>query len=159
MARIRTGNADVEDLPAAYTRGHGKPIGWHEGARCREERAPHATPLKGGGYPSVWLVHADHKYRFGNAILKGSELHEMACLECALCSVQWDCASYGVDVEEPLGVYAMSIDDRVWLQDRHDAEKIIRDAEAAGVPVQFVVGRRRKASEARQRKAAATTAC
>jgi hypothetical protein len=139
MARIRTGNAEVEDLPIAYTRGHNKPIGWHGGARCRDERAPHVKPVKGGGNPSVWLVDPDRKYVFGSAVLKGSDLQEMACLECSLCSVQWDCASFAVSVDEPVGVWAMSQDDRAWLQTQADAEKIIRRAESAGRPVQYAV--------------------
>lgn len=144
MARVRTGNADVDDLPISFTRGHGKPIGWHAGARCRDERAPHATPLKGGGEPSVWLVDPDRKYLFGTSVFKGAALQAMACLECSLCSVQWDCASFAVKVDEPIGVWAMSIDDRAWLQSQPDAERVIRRAESAGRSVQFAVASLRR---------------
>lgn len=139
MSRIRTGSADLDGLPVAFTRGHGKPIGWHEGARCRDERAPRAKAIKGGGYPSVWLVEPDRKYRFGPDILKGDQLQAMACLECSLCSVQWDCARFAVAVVEPMGVWAMMPEDREWLQGQPDVDRIIQRAESAGRPIQFAV--------------------
>ncbi len=139
MTRIRTGDADIDALPVAYTRGHNKPIGWHAGARCRDERAPHVRPVKGGGEPSVWLVDPERRYHHGNSIVKGSALQAMAVLECSMCAVQWDCIRFALSVDEPVGVWGMTEDDRDWLARQPDAARIVNRAEAAGRPIQFAV--------------------
>ncbi len=139
MARIRAGSVDVEDLPVGYTRGHNKPIGWHDEARCRSDAISRASSKK-GGLPSLWLVKTDETYVFVGRRTSGAKLIELALLECAMCPVQWDCARFAVQVREPLGTWAMSIEDREWLQDQPiDADVFIKQAESDCRPIQHAV--------------------
>lgn len=138
MARIRAGDVDIDDLPVAYTRGHGKPIGWHAEARCRDNEQPRASS-KRGAQVSPWLAKADETYVFVDRLTPGAQLVEMALIECSLCAVQWDCAAFAVTVREPVGIWGMSFEDRTWLQDESDPVGFIRDAQAAGRPIQFAV--------------------
>jgi hypothetical protein len=138
VARVRAGDVDVEDLPVAYTRGHGRPIGWRSDARCKDIEQPRAA-ASDGSRVTPWLATTGETYVFVGRRTAGAKLIEMALLECAMCRVQWDCASFGVSVGEPVGVWAMSIEDRRWLQRQSEPDLIIKQAEADGQPVQFAV--------------------
>ena len=141
MARPRTGDIDdPSELGTAYTRGHGKPIGWRAEARCRGGRN-WVKALRNGGQPGLWIVDPRQTYRLGNETFTGAQLLEMALGLCSLCSVQWDCASYAVSASEPWGVWAMYHDDLVWLMNHRDPERFIRKAEKRRVPIQFAVAR------------------
>lgn len=69
----------------------------------------------------------------------------MALTLCAMCPVQWDCAAYALNADEPDGTWAMSLKDRKWLRKQPDAHKIVEQASFDGVPVQFAVRRARTA--------------
>lgn len=137
MARQAAGEASLDQLPWAYRKGHGKPIGWKAGARCKAERATVTAPK--GGTVSIWLVEDFETYQVGDATISGDQLIGVALTLCALCSAQWDCASFAVAVDEDFGVWGMSLADLLWLRKRGNATEIIERARYEGQPVQYAV--------------------
>jgi hypothetical protein len=139
MARQTAGDANVDQLPWAYRKGHGQPIGWKAQARCAASRET-VTHLTEGGRPSIWQVE-DHKtYRRDNGeAITGAELIQIACTLCAMCPAQWDCATFAVMVEEDFGVWAMPLAMLEWLRRRRDRMQIIERARHQGRPIQFAV--------------------
>jgi Transcription factor WhiB len=140
--RIRTGEAEPEGMPRAYTCGHGVPIGWKAEARCGRQRAGMtALSLRKGGEPSFWCVEPFETYRVGNDRVSGAQLLEIALGECSLCPVQWDCASAAVQADEPWGVWGMSFEALEWVKHLPSPETFIRSAERRHKPIQFAVAR------------------
>lgn len=137
MARTRTGDASVDQLPWAYRKGHDKPIGWKAGARCHG--GPRVTSPRKGGEPSIWQVEEAETYLAGDEPVKGFDLIAVALTYCSMCAVQWDCARYAVACEENFGVWSMPIDLLLVLRRSVNPEETIAAAEVAGTPMQFAV--------------------
>lgn len=145
--RDRAATADAEGaLPVAYTRGHGQSIGWWKEARCRSGR-PWATSLRKGGSPGLWCVEAYETYRFGDEVVSGSKLQEMALGICSMCPAQWDCTTFAVNVREPQGIWGLPHDDLEWLWERRNTMTIINNARRRRIPIQFHVARARERVE------------
>lgn len=60
---------------------------------------------------------------------------------CFHCPVQWECARWGVEVNEEVGVYALTVRERRWLINNRaeTALTLIDEARIAGTPVQVAV--------------------
>lgn len=146
MPRICAGDANPDQLGTAYTRGHGVPIGWKREARCSQ--TPRVESIRKGGNPSWWLVEAGEIYIYGNDVVEGAQLQELALAMCAMCSVQWDCASAAVQANEPWGIWAMPAEalERLKRMRPYRAQGLIRKAREEGQPVQFAVSRRKSRS-------------
>lgn len=63
-----------------------------------------------------WLVDDNNEWVTGYEAQK--RVVEMFCVECP---VQWECARWGVEVEEEVGVYALTVRDLRWLTKQGDA--------------------------------------
>lgn len=83
-----------------------------------------------------WLVDGDDKWVSGYEAQK--RVVEQFCL---VCPVQWECARWGIEVEEEVGVYALTVRERRWLfNNRGDAALALIDkARISGTPVQVAV--------------------
>lgn len=61
---------------------------------------------------------------------------------CERCPVQWECARWGIEVDEEIGVYAMVARERRWLLNQGDiALAIIDRARIELIPVHIAVHR------------------
>lgn len=84
-----------------------------------------------------WLVDDDDQW------ITGYEAQARVVEEfCMVCPVQWECARWGVEVDEEVGVYALTVRDRRWLTRQGDAAfGIIDRARAKSEPVSVAVRR------------------
>lgn len=150
MPRVCAGDVtDPATLGTAYTRGHGIPITWKRQAPC--SKTPRVASIRKGGNPSWWLVEPQEIYVYGDDVVEGDQLQELALQMCAMCPVQWDCVSAAVRANEPWGIWGVMPEDLARLTRMHGrrAETLIRQAEADGQPVQFAMSRRRRSGQTR----------
>lgn len=106
----------------------------------------------------AWTCGEHGKIKISGHYVKCSELTEMAVMICQTCPVQYDCARYAVDYEEPAGTWAMHRRHLEWLQNvgvrlverlkPGEAHDIIAAAEAEQVPVEQYVAAVRVARRA-----------
>ena len=145
--RNRPATADDQAaLPVAYTRGHGVSTAWWKDARCRGGR-PWAKSLRKGGSPGLWLVEAHEVYLFGEDVIEGWKLQELALGLCSLCPAQWDCTTFAVTVREPHGIWGLPHDDLEWLFGRRAPRRVIEAARRRHIPIQFAVAKARQRVE------------
>lgn len=64
---------------------------------------------------------------------------------CQGCAVQWECARFACEFEEPIGVWGLTMRDRRWLMKQRNPLGIIDAARLEGVPVSILVNERRSA--------------
>lgn len=82
-----------------------------------------------------WLVDGDNQWVSGYEAQK--RVVEQICVDCP---VQWECARWGVEVREEVGVYAITPRERWWLIGLGDrALTIIDQARITSTPVQVAV--------------------
>jgi hypothetical protein len=95
---------------------------------------------------SIWfVVGEDESVRWQGQAINGRQAQLLAVDKyCSECPVQYDCAMWAVQNEEPTGVWAMVIRDMLWLQRFGGGEIIVEYAKMLDEPVQVVVRRTRR---------------
>lgn len=105
---------------------------WKKQARCTEYPEFHGSFI---AREDEDLVDGDNQWVTGYEAQK--RVVEQICIDCP---VQWECARWGVEVREEVGVYALTARERWWLTGLGDrALAIIDDARASQTPVQVAV--------------------
>lgn len=108
-------------------------LGWQERARCA-----------GISISAIKMFTCREEDRFVHNDEEATGLQvqkyvvETFCLECP---VQWECARFACDQEEPIGVWGMTLRDRNWLMKQRNPAGIIdlarREKMAVSVAVQL----------------------
>lgn len=116
------------------TRSHGLDSTWKTEARCAGKSNNPNSP-----WYDAWFIEPKGKRNLGGAIVRGTELIKVALDICMHCPVQWDCATYALDSNEPQGTWGMAFEDLRWVKKQKNAREIIDTARELGVAVQVAV--------------------
>lgn len=125
----------VDSLSEYAQRVAGRDDSWKKQSLCGKEE----FALFAGCFVADeddWLVDGDNQWVTGYEAQK--RVVEQICIDCP---VQWECARWGLEVDEEVGVYALTVRERRWLAaNRTDtALALIDDARIKGVAVQIAV--------------------
>jgi hypothetical protein len=125
--------SDWADTLREYARRvAGRDDSWKKHALCGEHPQFQGSFLAG---EDEWLVDGDGQWVTGYQAQK--RVVEQICIDC---KVQWECARWGVEVNEEVGVYAITTRERRWLIGIGDrALGIIDRARISETPVQVAV--------------------
>jgi hypothetical protein len=134
--------------PAAYTDGstyptyvkrcHGHDTSWTDQARCKGLSSDPKSP-----WYNAWSTEPKTKHRFGDMVVLGEQLIKVGLDLCMHCPVQWDCATWALNVDEPQGTWGMRFEDLRALREIRNPLALIERARLAEVPVQVAVRRLR----------------
>lgn len=135
---------DGSTLPNYVTRSHNVDASWTEDAKCKGLSGATDSP-----WYNAWFIEPSGKQRIGDAIVRGEELIKVALDICMHCPVQWQCARWALEVEEPQGTWGLPFDDLRWLRRQFgdQAAGVIDRAEGLDDPVQVHVKRLRRKHE------------
>lgn len=88
----------------------------------------------------------EEEFTHGDATATGLQVQKYVVETfCQGCVVQWECARFACEFEEPIGVWGMTMRDRRWLMKQRNPLGIIDSARLDGVPVSVEVSGRRSA--------------
>lgn len=119
------------------TCAQGQDATWKAKAQCLGKSNNPKSPFYEAWYTEAGKVHELHD----GTKVSGKVLTEVALTFCAMCPVQWECATWAINVDEPYCVWGASYEDIEWLQKR-GAERARSDIEGArkrGEAVQVMI--------------------
>jgi len=119
------------------TCAQGQDDSWKQQALCLGKSNNPNSPFYEAWYTDPWRVHTLHD----GTKISGATLTEVALQFCAMCPVQWDCATWAINVEEPYCVWGASHEDIEWLQRKRSTRAAgdIERARREGTAVQVMV--------------------
>ena len=122
----------TEGWPAWLLRAISADRSYYARARCRTDT---------GVVRVAWTAERKKRYQPvpGGEVLAGDELIELACMQCRLCPVQWDCVRTAIQAGEPIGTWADRIENVQWLATQEDWQRLVDGAEETGVSVQELI--------------------
>lgn len=94
------------------------------------------------GHPKIaWTAEPGVMYEYGGHRYRGERLIELARQTCAICPVQWECASTAIKAYESAGTWGDTIDNIRWLARNHPTTAIVKleMAKSTGVTVQRTI--------------------
>lgn len=105
---------------------------YYEDAACRNLN----------GQPKIaWTAEPGRNYTYGGHKYRGERLIELARQTCAICPVQWECASTAIQAYESAGIWGDTIENIRWLARTHPSNAVVKleMAKSAGVTVQRTI--------------------
>lgn len=125
--------------PPYVARAHLYDDSWKDHALCT------GHIKEGSPFRQAWITDPSTKHRLGDQTVLGSTLIDVALTFCAMCPVQWDCATWAVQVRERCGTWAMPYERLEQMQANPERAIVIIDrARITGTPVQIAVRNTRR---------------
>jgi hypothetical protein len=130
MTRARPYDGDFDSLPKAIRRAAEADRSYYDRANCKAN--PEVQSV-------AWTLERGKTVVVGGQKIPADDLIELACIQCSMCDVQWDCATAAIVGEEPVGTWGDKIENIHFLRKRDDRFEVLEAARSEGIPVRVAI--------------------